>query len=89
MIKKSSCSTLLIIQMFRVRSYLYSQKISLINNLITKIRDYENNISDERWKRDIDVEKIYTAIIWPKDSRVIKLESIRSSVRTDKGRLFH
>lgn len=40
MIKKSSCSTLLIIRMFRVRSYLYSRKISLINLLIW-LRKYE------------------------------------------------
>lgn len=40
MIKKSSRSTLLIIRMFRVRSYLYSRKISLINLLIW-LRKYE------------------------------------------------
>lgn len=43
MIKKSSRSTLLIIRMFRVRSYLYSRKISLINNLITKITSATND----------------------------------------------
>lgn len=40
MIKKSSRSTLLIIRMFRVQSYLYSRKISLINLLIW-LRKYE------------------------------------------------